>query len=213
MKLTSTNPRIPQMFDLVKSSSTFTGILPSDSMIHHSNYLPYILRGSRNILFDRTSYYGVSSSYRVLSPQLLLKKFDAVRDCLQYTLGLSLGQREVTLRMLRLWAYYGKVYPNEALITSEPGCSKATFWRTIRLLQDMGLIHIINRYLTPYRRQISNLYRLDKLVLLLARYLAEHGQRFCEKWIEPYLLMPGSQFWRQVWQTPGDRAAPGVLAF
>ena len=176
-----------------------------DTMIHHSNVPRYILRGNRDKIWRGTGYYGVSLSRRVLSPQILLKRFDHVRDCLKYALGLSPGQREVALRLLKFWAYYGNVYVKEALITEEPGCSKATYWRTLRVLQSLGLVQVIHRFMTPFRRQISNIYRLDKLIMLIARYLAEHGQFSGETWLLPVIMMT----WRSFWDTRLSLALPG----
>ena len=184
----------------------------SDSMIHHN--VPGVI--PRKLIVSYKSIerapYGVSQSRRILSPQILLKKFDRIRDCLEDVVGLSTAQREVVLRLLRFWAYYSQVYPKQAQVSSEPGCSKATYWRTVRQLSDRGLIEVINRYVVRPHAQISNLYRLDRLVLLLARYLAEHGCPFREKWLEPYLSMPGRLFWSIVYQTPEARAGPGGLA-
>lgn len=204
--------KLAQTSDFVKSTSKLLTTHSLDSMIHHNvlGYFPsYIVVTYKNMIGKP---YGVSPAFRVLSPQLLLKKFDYVRDSLENILGLTLAQREVTLRLLRLWAYYGYVYPKEATITEQPGCSKATFWRTIRILRDLGLIHIINRHVIRPHSQISNLYRLDRLVLLLARYLAEHGCPFYEKWLEPYLRLPLRTFESIVYQTPEARAGPGALA-
>ena len=204
---------VAQPFCPVKPSNNSQLPLFPVSMIHHKSCLP----GSSKVIVSYGNYrerpYGVSRSRRVLSPQLLLKKFDLVRDCLQSVLGLTTAQREVTLRLLRFWAYYGKVYPKEATITEQPGCKKVTFWRTIRLLKDMGLISVVHRYVLRPHAQISNLYRLDRLALLLARYLAEHGTHFWEKWLRPALAMPGQQFWSQIFLTPGDRVGPGVVEF
>jgi len=166
-----------------------------DSMIHHKYSLP---PGKVIVSYDSIrsrNTYGVSRSRRILSPELFLKKYDYIRDCLMYTLELTSAQREVVLRLLRYWAYYGQVYTKESTVTEDPGCSKATFWRTLRLLKELGLIQVINRYVVRPHAQISNLYRLDRLLLLLARYLAEHGVRFLEKWLKPYLSMPGHSFW------------------
>jgi len=169
-------------------------------MIHHKSGGNHDLIVYRDRSYYRGNPYGVSSSHRVLSPQLLLKRYDLIRDCLKYPLGLTTAQREVTLRLLRYWAYYGKVYPKEAHVTEEKGCSHATFWRTIALLEQMGLIRVTNRFVIRAHAQISNLYRFDKLLIVLARYLAEHGTRFLEKWLKPYLIMPGRDFWAfQLW--------------
>lgn len=188
----STLAKIPTS---VKSQLPLPGFEPptpkitSKTMRHHK----YLLVSYNSI--KRGKPYGVSRAHRVLSPGLLLKKFDYIRDCLTYTLQLTIAQREVTLRLLRYWAYYGQVYPKESTVTEDPGCSKATFWRTLRLLKELGLIHVINRYVIRPHAQISNLYRLDQLVMLLARYLAEHGVHFWEKWLRPYLIIPAREFW------------------
>lgn len=178
------------------------------SMIHHNTSLSC----NKRIVYYRGSTlstpYGVSSSRRVLSRELLLKRFDRVRDCLQHTVGLSTAQREVALRLLRYWAYYGNVYVKEAQVTAEPGCSKVTYWRTVKVLKIRGLLTVINRYLVRPHAQISNLYRFDRLLLIIARYLAEHGAAFTEKWLRPYLRVPGASFWPWVFQTPEAEAAP-----
>jgi len=183
------------------------------SMIHHNSYLSHKNKLIVSYGIYKDNNYGVSSASRVLSPQLLLKKYDYVRKCLADILGLTTAQREVALRLLRLWAYYGQVYPKEAQVTGEPGCRKATYWRTIRILRELGLIHVINRYVIRPHAQISNLYRLDRLVLLLARYISEHGHAFYERWLEPYLAIPGREFWSQIFQAPGDRAGPLIPVF
>ena len=183
-----------------------------DSMIHHNVVpLPHSI-----LLYNKGSCrcrpYGVSRTYRVLSPQLLLRKWNYLRGFMEDILDLAPAQRTVVFRLLTLWAYYGSVYPKESQITEDPGCSKATFWRTIRILRELGLVHVINRYVMRPHAQISNLYRLDRLVLVIARYLAEHGVGFLEKWLTPALTMPGRLFWSQVFQAPEARAGPYTLA-
>ena len=213
MPLTSPSTKVAQPFDPVKSLNSQLPLPFSDSMIHHKerSLRSYIIVSYTSMYQDKR--YGVSSAYRVLSPQVFFKKFDRVRECLEYTLGLTVSQREVTLRLLRLWAYYGQVYPKETQITGEPGCRKATYWRTIGILKRLGLVDVINRHVIRPHSQISNLYRLDRLVLLLARYLAEHGHHFSEEWLTPVLTMPGRLFWSQIYRAPGDRAGPGPPAF
>ena len=208
MQSITTEPNVAQPFLSVNPQSINNVSTPPKLMIHHKVPPPsikIIYRVSKNY---RGRSYGVSSSSRVLTPSLFIKRFNLIRDCLKSTMGLTTSQREVAIRLLRYWAYYGKVYPKESTVTELPGCSKATFWRTIKLLQDMELIQVINRYIIRPHAQISNLYRFDKLLIILARYLAEHGVHFWEKWLEPYLQVPGRGFWAQVWQTPAIRAAP-----
>lgn len=195
MQTANSPATLAQTFLPVKSTA-ITHLTPSRALvIHHKVSLSRRNKIIVSYSKCQCKAYGVSSSYRVLSPQLLLKKFEYIRDCLVYCLGLTIAQREVTLRLLRLWAYYGHVYPKESQITSEPGCSKATYWRTIRVLNELGLITVVNRYVIRPHAQISNLYRFDKLLILIARYLAEHGHRFYEKWLKSVLTMPGSYFW------------------
>lgn len=177
-------------------------LLPTtDSMIHHKEpRVPERLIVSYHSICTGKPY-GVSQSQRVLSPGLLLKRFDRVRDCLKNEVGLTVCQREVTLKLLRLFAYYGQVYPKASHFGQEPGSSVATFWRTIKVLREHNLVSVVNRFVLRPHAQISNLYRLDRLVLLLARYLAEHGHAFYEKWLEPYLSMPGRLFYPMLWQS------------
>jgi len=199
MKPTSNNSKVAHSFCPVKSLNPIPFTRPSDSMIHHN----VLGNTPRNIIVTYKRYrekrYGVSPSYRILTKGLLLKKFDLVRDCLSYCLGLPTAQRHVILELLRYHAYYGLVYPKESTITDQPPCSKATFWRAIRNLKERGLITIHNRYVLRPHAQISNLYRFTKLLIVIARYLAEHGVGFLEKWLSPYLILPAPQFWSFQW--------------
>jgi len=156
--------------------------------------------------------YGLPAGLRALSPGLFIKKFDYIRDCLAGTLGFTCAEREVVLRLLRLYAYYGAAFPKAASIAREPGCSERTFWRAVKKLQNLGLVRVVNRFVLRPHAQISNLYRLEKLAIVLARYLAEHGCRFRESWLRPALLMPGNLFWSFPFQGPGTWACPGQLS-
>jgi hypothetical protein len=208
MKPISTISKVAQPFLSVKSLDLSTFSLPSDTLIHHkaSANVPSKIIVTYNKYRDKR--YGVSSTYRILSKSLLIKKFDLVRDCLKYALGLSTAQRHIILELLRFHAYYGLVYPKESTITDNPPSSKATFFRAIRNLKERGLITVTNRYVIRPHSQISNLYRLDKLLLVIAHYLAEHGVGFFEEWLQPWLGVPGHSFWPEVAQNLGDRAGP-----
>ncbi|MBA7560958.1 hypothetical protein ES708_02592 [subsurface metagenome] len=204
------NPRstLVQPVDSVKSINSQLPLFPPEPVIHHKVQGPYIVGYTIREIQYGGKPYGVSRSHRVLSPGLLLKKYDRVRDCLAGPMGLTVCQREVVIRLLRLWAYYGSVYPKESQVTELPGCSKATFWRTIRELKELGLVHVINRYVIRPHAQISNLYRLNRLVLVIARYLAEHGTGFLEPWLKPYLQLPGRVFWGSLAACRQSRAGP-----
>lgn len=213
MEHITTTRTLAQPFWPVNTHTAINFSCLPDSMIHHK----VSLSEKNNMIVSYSRYrckaYGVSPAYRVLSPQLLFKKQEYIRDCLYHVLGLTPGQIEVTFRLLCLWAYYGQVYPKEAQVSAEPGCSKATFWRTVRVLKEGGYIGVVNRFVIRHEAQISNLYRLDRLVVVLARYLAEHGTGFLEKWLTPALTMPARLFWDSVLQDRGARAGPLIPAF
>lgn len=187
MKDLSTTNTIEQAFWPVKSPDSNIGSYSPDSMIHHK--VSFSRKGNMIVSYSkyRCKAYGVSSPRRALTPELLMKKHDYICGCLNRVLGLTIAQREVTLRLLRYWAYYGYVYPKESTITEDPGCSKATFWRTVKLLKELGLISVVNRYVIRPHAQISNLYRLDNLVKLIAKYLAEHTADVWPDWILPII--------------------------
>ncbi len=183
---------------------------PPGTLIHHKVYPP----NKYSILSWNT--YGVSPrrapppAYRVLTKGLLLARFDQVRDCLKSVLGHTAAQREAVLRLLRLYTYYGRVYPKAATIASAPGCSRATFWRVVASLERRGLLERRNQYVLREKAQTSNLYLLTKLCVVIARYLAEHGQEFYDRRLRPLLAMPGSLFWP--WVLGGAGPGPGGLA-
>lgn len=142
--------------------------------------------------------YGVPTKRRLLSPGTFTKQFDRIRDYL-VNIGLTPAEREIALQLLRLYCYYGKVYPKASEFADQRGCSKRTFWRAVAKLQELGLIDRINRYL--YHLQISNAYRLDKLVLILVRWLAEHGYPFTENFTCALLRLTDNSFWQTIWTT------------
>jgi len=131
----------------------------------------------------------------MLSPGLLLKKHDYIIGYLKEE-RLTSAEREIAMHLLRLYAYYGKVYPKAEAFTEFRGCSKRSFWRAVAKLEESGLIDRINRYLAHL--QISNCYRLDKLVLCIVRYLAEHGSPDIPDYAHDLLKLIGASFWRTI---------------
>lgn len=204
---------LEQPFSPVKSGTSPSLSPGAGRMIHHK--VPVYRKERRRIVYcrDLRDGYGVSCSRGILSPSLFLRKFDYIRDCLKQRLGLTTAQREVALRLLRLYSYYGAAYPKESQITSDPGCRKATFWRTVKLLEELGLVEVVNRFLIRPHAQISNLYRLDRLVVVIARYLADHIAHVWPDWLKPALAMPPRLFWGFLAPGPGDRAGPAIPAF
>ncbi|MBA7577865.1 hypothetical protein ES708_19720 [subsurface metagenome] len=147
---------------------------------------------SSKVVLDRLTY-GVPAPRRMLTPGMLLKRHDYIVSYL-VSLHLTPAEREITLHLLRLFAYYGRVYPKANEFTWDGGCSKRSFWRAVAKLEKMGVVDRINRYL--YHLQISNCYRLDKLVLCIIRYLAEKGSRFYDPFTSNLLTYINSYFWR-----------------
>ncbi len=140
--------------------------------------------------------YGVPAPRRMLTPGLLLKKHHYILAYLK-ELGLTTQERQAAFYLLRLYAYYGKVYPKAPNYTEDFYASKRSFWRAVAKLEDSGLIDRLNRYL--HHLQISNAYRLDKLVLCIIRYLAEHGSPYISDFAHDLLTRIGISFWRTIW--------------
>jgi len=145
-------------------------------------------------ILDRLTY-GVPTKRRMLTPGLLLKKHFYILAYLK-SIGLTTAERPAAFYLLRLYAYYGKVYPKAPNYTEDFYNSKRSFWRAVAKLEDSGLIDRINRYL--HHLQISNAYRLDKLVLCIIRYLAEHGSPHLDGFAYYCLAKVGSRFWRAI---------------
>ncbi len=166
---------------------------PSQKIMAHHNLTPSInntIREGKRLFWS----YGVPSDRRILSPGLFNKRFDQIRRYL-VSIGLTTADREAILRLLRLYCYYGRCYPKAAQIAQYPGCSKRSFWRAIAKLADMGFIEVVNRF--HQGRQISNTYRLDKLVAILAHFLAEHGCQFTG--FALYVIKAlGADFWPRI---------------
>ncbi|MBA7552984.1 hypothetical protein ES705_45564 [subsurface metagenome] len=141
--------------------------------------------------------YGVPAPKRMLTAGVLRKKHERIRNYL-VNMGLTAAERQITFELLRLYTYYGKVYPKAQEFSSTGGCSKRSFWRAVAKLEDAGVVDRINRYL--HHLQISNCYRLDKLVLCIVRYLAEHGCPFLDRFTQDMLELADDAFWKTIWR-------------
>lgn len=204
------NSKVAQPFCPVKSPINTQLPLPLPPVSRRVRHHSILIIGNRDKVWRETRYYGVSTSYRYLPKELFFKRYDRIREFLECVLGLPPAEREFTLRASRFGAYYGNCYAKIATLCEEPGCSKATAFRVLRKLKDQGLVTVIPRDLKPYRRQISSLILFHKLFLLIARYLAEHGHQFYEKWLKPYLSMSGSLFWGSVATSFADSSPPNT---
>ena len=148
----------------------------------------------KDTLLSRLTY-GVPAPRRMLTPGCFFKKYDHIRTYL-VSLGLTPAEREIALHLLRLYTYYGKVYPKASEFAGAGGCSKRSFWRAVGKLEEKGVIDRINRFLNHL--QISNCYRLDKLVLCLVRYLAEHGCPFLDQFTQYIIRQTADSFWKTI---------------
>jgi len=140
--------------------------------------------------------YGVPQTRRILTMGMFHKYHDETLHQL-VRLGLETRERDAIFKLLELYIYYGKVYPKAADIADQAYISKRTFWRAISKLRELGVIEVLNRFIK--HRQISNSYRLDKLVLMLARLFAEHGHdigNFGRNLVSLFKL-----FWSDIWNT------------
>lgn len=163
--------------------------------------------------------YGVPMRRKILTCELYNKRFQEIREYLDRNMGLTPAERESILRLLRIYAYYGRVYPKASQIADDfgnmiKGCSKRSFWRAIAKLREDDLLQVHNRYL--HGRQISNCYRLDKLILCLVRWLLEHGKRYLNLLSLPRELFDAlhmANFWRLIWCAKADlsKAVPVQL--
>ena len=145
---------------------------PPQSTAHH-NSLPKHLNTiyyKKGIEIEKR--YGVPQSHRILTMGNYHKHHDNINTMLRVVCELENRERSAVFCLLRLFFYYGQVYPKAADVSEQEYISKRTFWRAIGKLREMGVVEVINRYLN--HKQISNLYRIDKLVLMIARFIAEH---------------------------------------
>ena len=153
-----------------------------------------ILTYNSNQVLEKLTY-GVPTPRRMLTPGLLRKKHHLILIFLR-SLGLTTAELPAAFYLLRLFSYYGKVYPKAPNYSEDFYRSKRSFWRAVAKLEDAGLIDRINRYL--YHLQISNCYRLDKLVLCIIRYLAEHGSHDFNPFTQNIIKETAISFWRNI---------------
>ena len=159
--------------ELPKLSPTYDESPPSPQSTAHHNALPINLN---NIYYKKGigvgKRYGVPQLHRILTMGNYHKHHDDINTMLRVACGLENRERGAIFCLLRLFLYYGKVYPKAADVADQEYISKRTYWRAIGKLRDLGVVEVINRYVK--HKQISNLYRLDKLIVMIARFISEH---------------------------------------
>ena len=226
-----TKPILAQAFSPVKPCLNSQLPLFPDTVIHHK------VSVSKNdkMIVSYSRYnckpYGVSSVSKALPVSLFRKKYEYIQRCLKLLVGLTDCEVEAVMRLLRIETYYGNTYPKASQIAPNPkkrstgpfipypgyippqrhswGTSRASFWRAIRRLKELGLITVVNRYVLRPHAQISNLYKLDKLVVMIVKYLAEHTGRIWPDWVGPYLGFTWPELWKAI--TTGSLKLPSPL--
>lgn len=176
-------------------------------MMAHHNSIPsssqpstyyYHVRGSKTHTTSRIPY-GVPSPGAVLPRGVLFKRWRDSQTFFRSTLQLTQPQRAVVSELVRLWMIKGRVYPTAEQVAKAAGVSVRTFWRTIKRLEEMRMVQVVNRYVQREWAQISNLFRLERLIFALARFLAECGERNLGPMMARFLALPGREFWSKIW--------------
>jgi len=204
----STDSKIAHSFENVNMPGPGASDHVRSYVTHH---IFSVSRTTRNNVTDRVrmeTIYGVSPARRLITGATYVKQYDRIRSCLRETLGLTKPQARIVMRLLSYWSYFGSCYPKAVQVAAGTETSQSTFWRTVAILRELNLVEVINRYLPCACGQISNAYRLDRLALLLARYLAEHSIQLDFARVREVLGMSGRTFWR--WIYTGHLLLPKV---
>jgi len=174
-------------------------------LAHHNGSHSHSRNNKRRIFKKKQANVdGVSTSRRILTTRFYRRYFNEIRQFLKRNLGLTQAEREGILRLIPLYVNYGMVYPKASQVADDfgkgtPGTSESSFWRAIRKLKKDGMIEVINRYLDGW--QISNEYRLDKMIVCLVRCVLEHGDRILDLGSLPrelYAALHLADFWRTI---------------
>lgn len=165
----------------------------------HPSTFFYRLRQAKTRTSSRIPY-GVPSPTVVLPRGVLFKRWRDTQAFYRITLGLPEAEIGGVSELVRLWMIKGRVYPTAKQVAEASGTSVRTFWRTIKRLEQMKMIQVVNRYVQRGWAQISNLFRIEKLIFALARFLAEHGERHLGPMMARFLALPGREFWAKIWR-------------
>ena len=130
---------------------------------------------------------------------VIFKRWLDVQAFMRVTLQLSKPERAVVSELVRLWMIKGAVYPTAKQVAETALVSKRTFWRTVKRLEALKMVQVVNRYVQREWAQISNLFRLERLIFALARFLAECGERHLGPMMKRFLELPGREFWSKIW--------------
>lgn len=170
-----------------------------ETMAHHkvsstyNDLIIYIKKGGREP-------YAVPLASKVLSKADYCRHFNDIRELLKGPLGLSNFERDVAFQLIRFGVYYGRVYPKASTLADQCQVSKRTVWRAIAKLRGLGVIKSYPVFINGY--QTSSWYRLDKLFLMMAQFIAERGRELNRQAIA--ILRSFNNFWHQIWHAEVD---------
>ncbi len=181
-------------------------------MIQHKWSRDHTYQILRIIEGGKGNHYGVSYKPKILTPGLFFKHHDRVMVFLRDTLRLSPRQCEITEQLLRFYIFYSSVYPSQKDCSGRHRGTKPTFWRTISKLEEMGMIVRIPRYFVREKAQTSNLYEMEKLLILLARYIREHGAALADNCIKLIIDLGGAEFWSWAFNRKYSEVLPAMGA-
>lgn len=202
-----TDEKIPES-EPVSSESLSSPPPSSQSMAHHKPLLPDLNKIYFKKGIEREKRYGVPSSYRILTMGNYHKHHDDINAMLRGVCELENRERSAVFCLLRLFFYYGQVYPKADDVAEQEYISKRTFWRAISKLKALGVIEVLNRYIN--HKQISNLYRIDKLVLMIARFIAEHHSTIFGDFGDKLTSFFRS-FWDEIWDADINLSLPAPV--
>lgn len=82
--------------------------------------------------------------------------------------------RNSIISLVRLFAYYGAVFPSAVTVAGENNMSARQFWRALGVMVNGGLIKIQPRFLNRHQR--SNVYDLRELIKEILEFIRLHHE-------------------------------------
>jgi len=169
----------------------------AETMAHHKVSSTY------NVIFikkEDTEPYAVPLASKTLSKADYCRHYDDIRELLKGPLSLSNFERDVAFQLIRFGVYYGRVYPKASTLADQCQVSKRAVWRAIARLRGLGVIKSYPVFINGY--QTSSWYRMDKLFLMMAQFIAERGRELNRQAIA--ILRSFNNFWHQIWHAEVD---------
>lgn len=152
--------------------------------------------------YDNNNTKKPQESYRVqkFSNKMFSRHFSTIRDFFK-GLGFSNFERETMLKLLNFNSYYGaNVFPSIPYLATDCQVSQRTVQYALAKAEDIGLLERQARHYQDAEgkvKQRSNLFRLDKLVLMVLKVISEHGEVLAKAVLR--MLNSFGNFWQEVW--------------